>query len=131
MKTYIAAVNDEPLIAFRAQDDDDAQSLADDASGYIRGTLLEYTRLGGEALWDGKSEIRTREATPAEHGRWLAVLREDTGQAVEGLVHDPEVGDDADDAAVVLVPIEPQDDDDDDNDDEDGEDVEGDPAADR
>jgi len=39
MKTYVAFVGDKAVLAFRAEDDDQAQAMIDDEEGSIRSDL--------------------------------------------------------------------------------------------
>jgi len=70
MQTYVAEINGEALMAFRALDDVEARAMADDPEGDVRTSLLEVVRVDGSALWDGASPIDVRIAKEHEHTQW-------------------------------------------------------------
>jgi hypothetical protein len=73
MKTYVAEINGEAIVAFRATGDDDANAMINDDNGELQQVLNGFSRLfraDGSPLWDGQSEIRTRPATEAEDESW-------------------------------------------------------------
>jgi hypothetical protein len=70
MKTYVASINGNAVLAFRAEDDDQARAIIDDPEGGMRSDLLTLIGADGRSLWDGKSAIQAREATPAQHAEW-------------------------------------------------------------
>jgi hypothetical protein len=90
MKTYVAVIGGEALLAFRAEDDEQAQAIADDDEGDVRSALLEVVRVEGTPLWDGSSRIAVRAATEAEHTVWET---------------ETDVDDDADIFEVFLIPV--------------------------
>jgi hypothetical protein len=63
MKTYVACIGEEAVLAFRAENDDDAYEMIDDEEGSIRSDLLVLVGADEKPLWDGKSAIHMREAT--------------------------------------------------------------------
>jgi hypothetical protein len=67
MRTYVAEINGEPVMAFRAEDHDGAFERL---NGGIKTTLLERERADGGMLWDGQSEIVVRAAMVSEERRW-------------------------------------------------------------
>jgi hypothetical protein len=69
-KTYVASINGNAVLAFRAEDDDQARAIIDDPEGSMRSDLLTLIGADGKPLWDGKSAIQAREATPAQHAEW-------------------------------------------------------------
>jgi hypothetical protein len=116
MRTYVAEVNDEALIAFRAETDDDAYYAVNEEDGGVQLGLNGMTgveRVNGTPLWDGETEIFARRATQAEHEQWQKVLNSATGSAYEGKQIDPDFGDDPDDLVAYLIPLKPVDDEDD------------------
>src|SRR4029434_4795304 len=70
MKTYVACIGGEEVLAFRAEDDDEARAMIDDQEGGIRSDLKALVGADGKPLWDGKSAIQAKEATAAEHAEW-------------------------------------------------------------
>jgi hypothetical protein len=104
MKTYVAEVNGEAVMAFRAMDDDDAHDMASD----LQQSLNESSgmvREDGSALWDGKSEIRVRPATKAEDEDWRTARDAEIENADEGELIDSEIEDDFDDFNIYLIPV--------------------------
>jgi hypothetical protein len=96
MKTYVAEIDGEAILAFRAEDDEAAgHVIGEEESGFqvvIRG-YSGLLRADGRPLWDGTSPIRHRLASPQEHGLWLTVRSARTGP------NDPN------DWVVYLVPV--------------------------
>jgi hypothetical protein len=73
MKTYVAEINGEAIVAFRATGDDDANAIVNDENGELQQVLNGFSQLfraDGSPLWDGQSEIKTRLATEAEDESW-------------------------------------------------------------
>ncbi len=66
MKTYVACIGEEAVLAFRAEEDDEARAMIDDQEGGIRSDLKALVGADGKPLWDGKSAIQAKEATAAE-----------------------------------------------------------------
>lgn len=105
MNTYVAIIDGEAVLAFRADSDNEAyfyvNSEPDDPDG-LTGDLLCYDRIGPdgkrEPLWDGESLVLHRLATADEHARW----KSERDQAVR----DPKMGlDDENDFNLFLVPV--------------------------
>jgi hypothetical protein len=115
MKTYVAEINGEAVIAFRAMDDDDAHDLVSDQDGDLLQSLNEFSgfvRADGSPLWDGKSEIIARAATKAEDESWREARDAEIGDADEGEgeLIDSEIEEDFDDFNVYLIPVKSVDD---------------------
>src|SRR3974377_436070 len=113
MKTYVAEINGEAVMAFRAMDDDDAHDMASDEDGDLQQSLNEFSgvvREDGRPLWDGKSEIRVRPATEAEDEDWRTARDAEIENADEGELIDSEIEDDSDDFNVYLIPVKSADD---------------------
>jgi hypothetical protein len=76
VKTYVAEIDGEAVLAFRAENDDAAgHVIREENSGFqivVRGHS-GLLRVDGRPLWDGTSPIRHRLASPQEHGLWLTV----------------------------------------------------------
>ncbi len=111
-QTYVAEINGEAVLAFRAEDDDDAYCQVNEENGDVQLGLNGFVgvlRADGGVLWDGETEIIARPATEAEHQQWLRVRDAEIGSAYEGKQIDPSMGDDLDDFNVYLIPIKPVD----------------------
>jgi len=70
MNTYVAIINGKAVLAFRAEDDDEARAIIDDEEGSMRSDLKVLVGMDGKPLWDGESAIEAREATAAQHAEW-------------------------------------------------------------
>jgi hypothetical protein len=116
MKTYVVEINDEAVLAFRAEDDDAAFGIVNEENGDLQ-LGLDVLRADGKPLWDGKSTISSRLATAAEHDEWLKVSSAEIGTAADGIQIDSESGEGPDDLNVYLIPVIDPDDDDEDGDD--------------
>jgi hypothetical protein len=113
MKTYVAEINGEAVMAFRAVDDDDAHDMVEDEDGDLQLSLNESSgvvRADGSPLWDGKSEISARPATEAEDESWRTARDAEIGNADEGEPIDSEIEDDFADFSVYLIPVKQADD---------------------
>jgi hypothetical protein len=115
MKTYVAEINGEAIMAFRAEDDVGALAFVNEENGDFQLGLYDVVRADGKPLWDGESAISPRLATAAEHDQWLNVRNAETGAAADGKQIDPEMGGDLDDFSVYLIPVIDSDDDEDDD----------------
>jgi hypothetical protein len=63
MKTYVAEIGGQAIIAFRAEDDDEAFDIVNEENGGLQLGLNGYVgllRADGKVLWDGESEITAR-----------------------------------------------------------------------
>jgi hypothetical protein len=107
-KTFVAVINGEAIMAFRAEDEDEAYDLVNESeseNGGIKTVLLEYDRADGGMIWDGASNIEVRPATVAERKLW----EESSGDA-----HEEDMTDGEDDWNMFLIDIsDPLDDEDD------------------
>jgi hypothetical protein len=113
METYVAEIDGQAIIAFRAEDDDEAYDIVNEENGGIQLGLNGFSgllRADGKVLWDGESAIIARRATEDEHKQWLKGLDAGIGKATEGAPIDLSV-DDPDDCNVYLIPVIPVDDD--------------------
>ena len=70
MRTYVASIGGKAVLAFRAEDNDQARTLIDDDEGSMRSDLKVLVGADGTPLWDGKIAIEAREATAAQHAEW-------------------------------------------------------------
>jgi hypothetical protein len=97
MKTYVAEVDGEAILAFRAENDDAADRIIRDEESGFQVVVRGYSgllRVDGRPLWDGTSPIRYRLASPHEHGLWLTLRSAEIGSP-----NDPN------DWVVYLVPV--------------------------
>ncbi len=101
MKTYVACIGEEAVLAFRAENDDDAHAMIDDKEGSIRSDLKALVGADEKPLWDGKSAIQMREATAAQHAEW----EQSRDQAISDEEIDLDAGEDPDDWSVYLTGI--------------------------
>jgi hypothetical protein len=116
MKTYVAEINGEAVIAFRAMDDDDAHDLVSDEDGDVQQSLNDsgIVRADGSPLWDGKSEIIVRSATEAEDESWRQARDADGDEPEDEPEDEPtesateddsEIEEASDDDVVYLIPV--------------------------
>jgi len=70
MHTYVAITNGKAVLAFRAEDNDEARAIIEDEGGSMRSDLRALAEMDGKSLWDGKAAIEVREATAAQHAEW-------------------------------------------------------------
>jgi hypothetical protein len=118
LKTYVAEIHGEAVMAFRAVDDDDANDIVNDEDGDLRQSLDESSgmvRTDGSPLWDGKSEIIARPATEAEDETWRKARDAEISHADEGEPIESEIEDDFDDFNVYLIAVKSTDDQEGDN----------------
>ncbi len=101
MKTYVACIGEEAILAFRAENDDEAREMIDDEEGSIRSDLTVLVGTDENALWDGKSSLQVREATAAQHAEW----EQSRDQAISDERLDLDAGDDPDQWSVYLTRI--------------------------
>jgi hypothetical protein len=100
MRTYVVLIGNQPVLAFRAEDDDEARAMIDDDS--MRSDLQMLAGPDGKPLWDGKSPLQTLEATPAQHAEW----EQTRDQAISEGEIDLDAGDNPDEWNVYLVSIQ-------------------------
>ena len=101
MKTYVVRIGKEAVLAFRAENDDEAHAMIDDKEGTIRSDLKVLVGRDEKSLWDGKSAIQVQEATAAQHAAW----EESRDQAISDEEIDLDAGDDPDQWSVYLTRI--------------------------
>jgi len=109
MRTYIAEINGEAVIAFRAEADDEAYGIVNETNG---GLQLGLNGLNGVVRVDGTPcGIEKRKsrwpATDGEHKIWLDARDAEFG---EGKQFDPSMGSDPDALNVNLIPTSAVDD---------------------
>jgi hypothetical protein len=101
MKTYVAIIGGKAVLAFRAEDDDEARAIIDDDEGSMRSDLKVLVDTDGKPLWDGKSVIQVREATAAQHAEW----EQSRDQAISDGEIDLDAGNNPDEWNVYLMAI--------------------------
>ena len=101
MKTYVATIGGNAVLAFRAEDDDQAREMIDDHEGNVRSDLHVLVDTDGNPLWDGKSVIEAREATASQHAEW----EQSRDQAISDGELDLDAGNDPDEWNVYLIGI--------------------------
>src|SRR5258707_3186294 len=103
MRTYVAEINGEALIACRAKGDTVADDIINEKNGDLRRGLNGFNgvvRPHGGPLWDGETEVKVRPATDDEHETWRDALYAETG---EGKQIDLSMGGDRDALNVYLI----------------------------
>ena len=101
MRTYVASIGGKAVLAFRAEDNDQARAIIDDDEGSMRSDLKVLVGTDGKPLWDGKSAIEAREATAAQHAEW----QQSRDQAISDGEIDLDAGNDPDEWNVYLMSI--------------------------
>jgi hypothetical protein len=74
LRTYVAEIGGRAIVAFRAEDDQDAQCIVvNEKNGGDRLNLNGQDAFDakGLVLWDGKAPITCRPASAEEHDRWF------------------------------------------------------------
>ncbi len=98
MKTYVAHIAGEAILAFRAEDDEQAQEMIQNHEG-LRSDLRVLVDENEKPLWDGKFAIDVWEATPAQNSEW----EQSRDQAISDGEIDLDAGDNPDEWNVYLV----------------------------
>jgi hypothetical protein len=101
MNTYVASIGGKSVLAFRAEDDDQARAIIDDPEGSMRSDLQLLVGTDGKPLWDGKSAIQVREANAAQHAEW----EQSRDLAISDGEIDLDAGNDPDEWNVYLIGI--------------------------
>jgi hypothetical protein len=101
MKTYVASIGGKAVLAFRAEDNDQARAIIDADEGGMRSDLMVLVGTDGKPLWDGKSAIEAREATAAQNAEW----EQSRDQAISDGEIDLDAGNDPDEWNVYLMSI--------------------------
>jgi predicted PolB exonuclease-like 3'-5' exonuclease len=103
MNTYVAHIAGEAVLAFRAEDEEQAQEMVQNHEG-LRSDLRVLVDENGKALWDGKSAIDVREATVAQNAEW----EQSRDKAISDGEIDLDAGDNPDEWNVYLVTHPPK-----------------------
>jgi hypothetical protein len=99
MKTYVARIAGKAVLAFRAEDDDQAREMINNHEGDVRSDLHVLVDTDGKPLWDGTSVIDVREATVAQNSEW----EQSRDQAISDGEIDLDAGDNPDEWNVYLM----------------------------
>ena len=92
MKAYVARIAEKAVLAFRAEDDDQAREMINNHEGDVRSDLHVLVDTDGKPLWDGTSVIDVREATVAQNSEW----EQSRNQAISDGEIDLDAGDNPD-----------------------------------
>jgi hypothetical protein len=103
MNTYVAHIAGEAVLAFRAEDEEQAQEMVQNHEG-LRSDLRVLVDENGKALWDGVSPIDVWEATAAQNAEW----EQSRDQAISDGEIDLDAGDNPDEWNVYLVTHPPK-----------------------
>ena len=60
MNTYVVSIGGQAVLAFRAEDDNQAREMIDDHEGNLRSDLQTLVDTDGKPLWDGKTAIHVK-----------------------------------------------------------------------
>jgi hypothetical protein len=101
MKTFVAYIGGQAVLAFRAEDNDQARAIINNDEGSMRSDLKVLVGTDGTPLWDGKSAIEAREATAAQHAEW----EQARDQAIAVGEIDLDAGNDPDEWEVYLMSV--------------------------
>jgi hypothetical protein len=99
MKAYVARIAGKAVLAFRAEDDDQAREMINNHEGDVRSDLHVLVDTDGKPLWDGTSVIDVREATVAQNSEW----EQSRDQAISDGEIDLDAGDNPDEWNVYLM----------------------------
>jgi hypothetical protein len=97
MRTYVVHIANQSVLAFRAEDDEQARAMI--AESGMRSDLHALVGPGGKPLWDGNAAIEAREATAAQHAEW----EQSRDQAISEGEIDLDAVDDPDEWNVYLI----------------------------
>jgi hypothetical protein len=99
METYVVNVGGNAVLAFRAEDDEQARAVAH--SSNMQSDLRTLTDMDGKPLWDGTSDIQVLRASADHHAEW----EQSRDQAVTNGDIDLNAGDSPDDWEVYFLEI--------------------------
>ena len=68
MQTYVVSIGGETVLAFRAEDDEQAREVAHSTS--MQSDLRALTDTDGKPLWDGKADIQVQLASAVHDAEW-------------------------------------------------------------
>jgi len=99
MQTYVVSIGGKAVLAFRAEDDEQAREVAHSTS--MQSDLRTLTDTEGKALWDGNAEIQVLRASVAHDAEW----QQSRDQAIRDGEIDLNAGHDPDDWEVYFLEV--------------------------
>ena len=99
MQTYVATIGGTPIMAFRAEDEDQARAMMEEHN--MRSDLHTLVGADGKPLWDGKSNIEVEEANPTQQAEW----EQSRDQAISDGEIDLDAGDNPDEWEVYWIDV--------------------------
>lgn len=99
MQTYVVSIGGKAVLAFRAEDDEQAREVAHSTS--IQSDLRTLTDTDGKSLWDGKADIQVLRASAAHDAEW----QQSRDQAIRDGEIDLNAGQDPDDWEVYFLEV--------------------------
>src|ERR1700730_12416658 len=97
MQTYVVSIGGKAVLAFRAEDDEQAREVAHFTS--VRFDLRALTDTDGKPLWDGNADIQVQLASAAHDVEW----QQSRDQAIRDGEIDLNAGHDPDDWEVYFL----------------------------
>ena len=99
MQTYVVSIGGKAVLAFRAEDDEQAREVAHSTS--MQSDLRTLTDTDGKSLWDGKADIQVLRASAAHDAEW----QQSRDQAIRDGEIDLNAGHDPDDWEVYFLEV--------------------------
>ena len=99
MQTYVVSIGGKAVLAFRAEDDEQAREVAHSTS--MQSDLRTLTDADGKSLWDGKADIQVLRASAAHDAEW----QQSRDQAIRDGEIDLNAGHDPDDWEVYFLGV--------------------------
>ena len=99
MQTYVVSIGGKAVLAFRAEDDEQAREVAHLTS--MQSDLRTLTDRDGKPLWDGKADIQVQLASAAHDVEW----QQSRDQAIRDGEIDLNSGHDPDDWEVYFLEV--------------------------
>ncbi len=101
MQTYVVSIGGRTVLAFRAEDDEEAGEVAHSTS--MQSDLRALTDIDGKSLWDGKTELQVLRASAAHDAEW----KQSRDQAITDGEIDLNAGHSPDDWEVYFLEMHP------------------------
>jgi hypothetical protein len=99
MQTYVVSIGGKAVLAFRAEDDEQAGEVAHSTS--MQSDLRTLTDTDGKPLWDGRADIQVQLASAAHDVEW----QQSRDQAIRDGEIDLNAGHDPDDWEVYFLEV--------------------------
>jgi hypothetical protein len=99
MQTYVVSIGGKAVLAFRADDDEQAREVAHSTS--MQSDLRTLTDTDGKPLWDGKADIQVLLASAAHDSEW----KQSRDQAIRDGEIDLNAGHDPDNWEVYFLEV--------------------------